>query len=1025
MPTPFEAALAQLNPAQRQAVETIEGPVMVIAGPGTGKTQVLTIRVANILKETDTPAQAILALTFTESAAHNMRKRLSTFLGPEAYHVRIETFHAFCDDVIRTYPEYFPIRLNSQPLSDIEKFQIMENLLETLPLTALRTLNSPFHYLPAILKAISDLKREGISTEKYLELAKAEREVFTLEAPELKKTALTKRQKEVEKMEELGTIYGAYQSALAERRRYDYDDMIRLVAEAFRTQPDLLAIYQEKFLYILVDEYQDTNAAQNQVVDLLASYWGEQANICVVGDPNQSIYRFQGASLENTLGFLQRYPAATVIHLDQGYRSPQSFYDAAAEVISQNAQLDQVLGDVAFPAKKLQQLQKELQTPLHSQSSNPTRPITVAVLPTVQHEHLFVLQNIQQLLQQGVAAQEIAVLYRNNNDGAELKEMALKLGIPIATQGTQDALTTPLVQQILQFVTTIIQLRSTDETVSLPQVLMSPWWELDRLTLWKLIRAAGKTKMSLYDRIETGLPELVKLQETKDILPLDFASFEDVKDRLARWSQDELAQPFSTWLERLLAESGVIKWVSKQPDRLLLLQQLEALLRFARQLSQAQTNFHAEDFLHLLTVMKEHNLSLPIEVIGEHAAGVTFSTVHKAKGQEWEHVFLAHCIDGRWGNGRAGRAVPLPSGILQFSHPDEEDRLQDDRRLFYVAITRAKKELTVTAAATTQVGQTVKEVLPSIFVAEVPVALKTEIDPAKVVPSEEELAIFLTTTLQPAVAENWAEKERRWLTEIVAEMPLSVSALNLYLRSPADFLNQVILKIPQPTLPQLAFGTAVHAALEMMYRSWLETQSIPKEKEVLDRFEYVLVHELLPAAEFEKRLVYGQKILRQYIDSHSAMETQPVFIEKFFGYGVHSTMLDDIRLTGRIDRVDWIDQSSKTVRVIDYKTGRSKTVNEIDGKVSISEYSERELALPEEVRGPAKRQLLFYKLLLQLDRSFTGQVQSGVFEYVEPSSDGKYVTRELPLLDADVEELKKLIRQVSQEIRQLKFLNDS
>lgn len=360
MATPFENAFSRLNPAQRQAVELVEGPVMVIAGPGTGKTQVLTVRIAQILKTTDTSPSSILALTFTESAALNMRQRLLQFIGEAAYRVRIETFHAFCDDVIRTHPEYFSVRLDSQPLGDIEKFQIMEELLDTLPLSAVRTVGSPYHYLSSIQKKISDLKREGVTPAKYAALVEAEQELFAQEKDGLKKTALTKREKELAKMAELGVLFDAYQQQLLQRRRYDYDDMIRFVVEAFQAHEELLAEYQEKFLYFMVDEYQDTNASQNNVVRLLASYWGQQANVCVVGDPHQSIYRFQGASLENTLTFLDYYPQATVIFLDKGYRCPQPIYTAAAAVIANNPSMKDAATKTDIPLEQVETLSKKL-----------------------------------------------------------------------------------------------------------------------------------------------------------------------------------------------------------------------------------------------------------------------------------------------------------------------------------------------------------------------------------------------------------------------------------------------------------------------------------------------------------------------------------------------------------------------------------------------------------------------------------------------------------------------------------------
>lgn len=1022
MATPFEEAYASLNPQQKKVVDTIDGPVMVIAGPGTGKTQVLTIRIANILKKTDTSAPSILALTFTESGAHTMRQRLIQFLGTEAYRVRIETFHAFCDDVIRNNPEYFPIPLNSQPLSDIEKFQIFEHLLQTLPLTNLRTINSPFHYLRTLIKTISDLKREGISVEQYQQLVNEEQEVFDGEKEELKKTARSKREKELAKMTEIGVVFQKYHELLTERRRYDYDDMICFVVEAFQNSAELLADYQERFLYILVDEYQDTNAAQNKVVDLLASYWGEAANLCVVGDPHQSIYRFQGASLENTLGFLDRYPSAEVITLRQGYRCPQQIYDAAADVIQHNPKLENILRTDHVPAETLHALSEGLSKPLQSQLPKTQQTVIhVTAMPTEQHEQLFVVEQVQALLDKGVGPQEIAVLYRNNADGVLLQEIFGKHGISVSVENKPDALQSPALQQLFLLLRTILDLRSGAEGPELAELLFAPWWKFERVVTMKLLRAAGKMNASVYELVHRGFPEVIKLSETADLTQLDFGLYEDFFGRLVEWGSDEPNQPFCYWLEGVAQESGFLDWAAAQPERLLLLEQVNSLLQFVRQLDSNGMKLNLDSFLEIIQTMMEHQLAVPVDLSVVKEEGVTFSTTHKAKGQEWDYVFLIQCNDGKWGNARGGRSLPLPSGVLHFDVQAPENLLDDDRRLFYVALTRAKKQICISYPETVLNGQTTKQVLGSLFLEEVPAEYK---ESKELQVDEPKMVSFLSKITPPEPLVDWSRREKEWLRQITAEMPLSVSALNTYLRSPEEFLKKYLLKVPERPDARLAYGTAMHAALEHVYRGWLDTQIVPNEREVLPYFKKILEQQSLPKAEFEARLDRGYEVLRQYLQ-RPIEETKLIFLEKFFGYGTSTTMLGDIRLTGRIDRADWIDTALKTVRVVDYKTGRGKTLNEIEGKVGTADYSPRELALPEPIRGVLKRQALFYKLLLQLDRTFAGEVTNGVFEFVEPDRDGKFVTRELPLLSEDVELLKTVITEVMTEIRELKFLTSN
>jgi DNA helicase-2/ATP-dependent DNA helicase PcrA len=325
----FESAYKNLNAEQKKAVDTIDGPVMLVAGPGTGKTQTLALRIANIIQKTDTPASSVLALTFTESGARAMRSRLAGLIGAEAYYAHISTFTLLYRDYQRQ-SRCFTLDPSVEPLSDLEKLRLIYLLLDQTPLSHLRPIGAPRYYAKAILGAISDLKREGVDPDEFEELLTSE-ELFLKsdDATELKKVELGKRIKNLAKNTELNLLYRQYQDSLKESDSFDFEDMINTVVDAFKTNEDLLRECQEKFLYILVDEYQDTNSAQNELLLQLSSFWGDKANIFVTGDPDQSIMRFQGASIENQLSFIKVYPGAIVITLKQNYRSSQNILDVA------------------------------------------------------------------------------------------------------------------------------------------------------------------------------------------------------------------------------------------------------------------------------------------------------------------------------------------------------------------------------------------------------------------------------------------------------------------------------------------------------------------------------------------------------------------------------------------------------------------------------------------------------------------------------------------------------------------------
>ena len=278
----YQELYKRLNKAQKQAVDTVEGPVMVIAGPGTGKTQILTLRIANILRETDTDPRSILSLTFTESGVVSMRKRLAEIIGDTAYLVNINTFHGFCNDIIKNYPEEFPRIIGSENINEVEQIRILEKLIEELPLKYLRPFGDKFYYARAILADINQLKREGVSAMEFGEIVRKREKTF----PKINglrhekgpyagkiKGEFKELEKQIAKNKELARIYIAYQKELAEKRLYDYSDMIMETLSALKKSDDLLPIIQERFHYFLIDEHQDTNNAQNKIIELLASFY--------------------------------------------------------------------------------------------------------------------------------------------------------------------------------------------------------------------------------------------------------------------------------------------------------------------------------------------------------------------------------------------------------------------------------------------------------------------------------------------------------------------------------------------------------------------------------------------------------------------------------------------------------------------------------------------------------------------------------------------------------------------------------
>ena len=1018
----FQQAYQRLNKLQKAAVDHVEkGPLMVIAGPGTGKTQVLALRIANILKVTDARPDTILALTFTEAAAKNMRERLLEMIGKDAYYVQINTFHAFCRQVIADFPEYFPLKRDSEHLPDLERYQIFEELIDEFKPENLRPLNDHYLYVNDIINSISDLKREGISVLEFEKIVEfEEKELEALKEETKAKTKIQKAEKKFKKNKDLLLLYQEYQQKLQEKLRYDYDDMINFVVEAFEENEILLREYQENLHYFLVDEYQDTNTAQNKLVNLLVSYWeerGGQADLAVVGDPNQAIYRFQGASVENVLAFTRIYPNATIITLDQAYRCPQNIYNMATELISYN---------------KLTSEEINLVLQLNSPNKQKNK-IRVSIAPSQILETVYVAEEIKKLIDSGVSANEIAVLYRNNNDANDLVETLTKWGIRYEVSNGDNILETNEIREVLSLMQLILDIREGDEAENLYQVMLCDWIGLDSLLVMKLARVAGQEEMSLYDLIQQDLDFINKRLLGQEITEEELGTITAFISKLRVFSKLDQTLTFNHWFEKLIGEEGFsfLSYIEEQENRIELINNLNSLYQEIKSLLQSDSQLKLADFLNKLAVYEEHRIKIKAKNLNTKEEAVHLSTVHSAKGMEWDYVFLINFVDKRWGNQRSYKKIILPEGILKNTDLSDKERNEDDRRLFYVALTRAKKQVWISYPETIIENNNSSDKFPSIFLEELKEIEskleQSELEQVQQNEIDQNAEDYLAKLLSPVTNKEIRIDEKEFFKEILKDFKLSVTALNTYLRDPKEFIDNNLLRIPRAKAVHMSFGTAVHAALERFYKFKKQQGKFPELKILLEEFEGALKKEVMTESDLEDRLKYGKEILTGYYQEHLNENTDVFDVERSFG-GRRSVMLGDIQLSGKIDRIDWLDRDRGLIRVIDYKTGKPKTDGAIEAKSATYQknLSEREMALPETIRGPYKRQLVFYKLLIDLDYTLNPKltVMESSFDFVEPKEKGsdKYIQRIYKITDEEVSDLKKLIREVMEELRSLSFL---
>ncbi|MEK7582863.1 MAG: ATP-dependent helicase, partial [Patescibacteria group bacterium] len=601
----FQKYYQELNKEQKSAVDAIEGPVMVIAGPGTGKTQILTLRIANILAKSDTPAEAILAVTFTEAGVIAMRKRLAEIIGSQAYEVTITTFHGFAHSIIQKYPESFPRIIGSANITEADQVKIMEEVIEGAKgIKILRPFGDRFHYLGDVLHAIQTLKREGISPDDLGKIVEREAKAFTSRDDlfHLKGAHKGKMkgehkdtEKQIEKNHELAMLYEAYQAALTEQKLYDFEDMIMEVLGAMQSNADLLLQLQEQYQYVLVDEHQDTNNAQNRILELLMSYH-DNPNLFIVGDEKQAIFRFQGASLENFHYFKNKFTGAKLITLTQNYRSTQTVLDVA-------------------------------KTNLVAKAGHPESAIQILEAATSDSELYMAVQDIKQKITNKADAAEIAVLYRNNRDALPMARMCDKLGVQYHIESDLDILADPDIRKLVLIFEALQQFGEAEYLMSL---LYLDIWGIEPLEVHRFIVSAGG-----------GSSSGGKMAELKKTFP-------DIYQKLSSWKTVAHNKGLLELFDTIVRDSGLLASFLARPDSVEALEKLGTFLDYLRRTLETHEGATLDDFMASLQRMKEHRILMRGALAGRSPGKIRLMTAHRAKGLEFEHVYIINCFDGHW-----------------------------------------------------------------------------------------------------------------------------------------------------------------------------------------------------------------------------------------------------------------------------------------------------------------------------------------------------------------------------------------
>lgn len=1018
--TKFERSIQRLNDAQRQAVETIYGPIMVVAGPGTGKTQMLALRIANLLQsDSGADPSNILCLTFTEAGVKAMRERLTSFIGNAAYKVAIHTFHSFANEIIQTNPERFSFSKELKQLDDLERLKIMQSLIDQLVeeeegLDKLVPFYNKYHNIPMITSAIQTLKKEAINAEKLKKRVKEIKESHEAN-PEMwrgkPKASWKKKLEKIEKLEELQIFYEQYQNRLKEEGLYDYEDMIMFVIEEFKENQPFLQDYQERYQFIHVDEYQDTNGAQNEIVRLLGSGDPDnQPNIFVVGDDDQAIYRFQGANLGNILFFAKHFDQVKIIPTTINYRSTQVILDLADSLITNNQ-------------TRLVEEYEDLVKILKQGSDLSDQPkAEVWEFTNGDEEHLFISNEIKKLHESGVDYDEIAVIFRRNVQGDELARNLLKTEIPIKTDVSKNLFESEVVQKLVHMLKVI---KLYDKTINedLYRMMLFDFFQIPVVDVYELNDNARSNKTNL-------IKSLIGLEDTEENSQLiNFAN------NLLKWHKDSQNTKLSRFIEILLNESGLINYLTETKDEntdnvtaeeskdfedILAINSFFSYVSIQEQL---HSNLTLNQFLNDLGIVAENKLKVSLPKVDTEKDSVNLITAHSSKGLEFKYVFIMQATDKNWGSTRKSPSLLIPELYSEedLGIDEKELMLEDERRLFFVALTRAKQKVYISHAKEYVSDGNASSASPSQFILEMNQDLLSykNVDRDDIEFSKEDFVSLLKTENK----EILGDREQAYLKEKIKNFKLSPSALNTYLKSPKQFKENYLLRVPQAKSKELALGTAIHFALESLNKTLMNNEEVLYQslETMQENFVRKLTDEFASDEEFERTKEEGLNILESYYENYVKTGKYQKPLEVEYNFGFHNVILplsdqEPIYLTGKIDKVEIIDQDQNLVRIIDYKTSKPQSENHIRGNTKASD-------------GSYWRQLVFYKLMVDLDDNFRPgrKMNNSKYQFGEAQIDflreerNKFVKRSFAITQNDVDELKELINEVMKRIRNLKF----